>query len=74
MGRRCPRPRGFTQCYDETPIRKGWDGSMDVTYAATLTCPHCGALHAETMSDSSCQFFYRCDDCGAMLRPAEGDC
>ena len=47
---------------------------MDITYAATLTCPKCGAEHTETMTDDSCRFFYRCDRCGSTLRPAEGDC
>jgi hypothetical protein len=47
---------------------------MTIVYAATLTCPECGATHTETMSDDACQFFYRCDACGATLRPAEGDC
>jgi hypothetical protein len=47
---------------------------MDITYDATLTCPECGARHRETMTDDSCQFFYRCAACGATLRPREGDC
>jgi hypothetical protein len=47
---------------------------MDIVYEATLTCPECGAEHRETMTDSSCQFFYRCDACNVVLRPAEGDC
>lgn len=47
---------------------------MEIIYDATLTCPACGARHRETMTDSSCQFFYRCGTCGATLRPLEGDC
>jgi len=47
---------------------------MEITWTAILTCPECGAIHTETMSDGSCQFFYRCDACGVTLRPAEGDC
>lgn len=47
---------------------------MDVTDISTLTCPECGAQHTETMADDSCTFFYRCDQCGATLRPAAGDC
>ena len=46
---------------------------MEITWTAILTCPECGAIHTETMSDGSCQFFYRCDACGVTLRPAEGD-
>ena len=47
---------------------------MDISWKAILTCPACGAQHAETMSDRSCQFFYRCDQCGVTLRPSAGDC
>jgi hypothetical protein len=47
---------------------------MEIVYAAKLTCPECGTEHTETMTDDSCRFFYRCETCGATLRPAEGDC
>lgn len=47
---------------------------MTIIDIATLTCPECGAEHAETMTDASCQFFYRCERCGVTLRPADGDC
>lgn len=47
---------------------------VDIIHEATLTCPACGAEHIETMADGSCRFFYRCEACGATLRPAEGDC
>ena len=47
---------------------------MTIIDVATLTCPECGAEHTETMTDASCQFFYRCERCGVTLRPAEGDC
>ena len=33
-----------------------------------------GAERTETMTDESCQFFYRCNRCGTTLRPREGDC
>ena len=41
---------------------------------STLTCPVCGAQHTEQMSEDSCQFFYQCPSCEAMLRPKSGDC
>ncbi len=47
---------------------------MAIIFSATLTCPECGAEHIEPMTDSSCRFFYRCETCGVMLRPREGDC
>lgn len=47
---------------------------MDVVTSATLICPACGAEHTEHMTEDACQFFYRCDACGATLRPREGDC
>ncbi|WMT56523.1 GDCCVxC domain-containing (seleno)protein [Truepera radiovictrix] len=41
---------------------------------STVTCPHCGHQHTEQMSEESCQFFYKCKNCGTVLRPKEGDC
>lgn len=39
-----------------------------------LTCPQCGHVAAETMPTDSCQWFYDCRSCGAVLRPLPGDC
>ncbi len=47
---------------------------MDITYVATITCPHCGAEHTETMPEDACAFFYTCSACETTLRPAAGDC
>jgi hypothetical protein len=41
---------------------------------STITCPHCGHAQTETMPTDSCQFFYDCRGCGAVLRPKQGDC
>lgn len=41
---------------------------------ATITCPHCGAAKRETMPTDSCQFFYECTGCHAVLTPEPGDC
>jgi hypothetical protein len=41
---------------------------------STITCPRCGHRQAETMPTDSCQFFYDCKGCGAVLRPNEGHC
>jgi hypothetical protein len=39
-----------------------------------LTCPECGHVKRETMPQDSCQFFYECENCKRLLRPAAGDC
>ncbi|MCA8129887.1 hypothetical protein LGM75_26375 [Burkholderia multivorans] len=41
---------------------------------SVLTCPHCGFARCETMPTDSCQFFYECHACHAVLRPQPGDC
>ena len=41
---------------------------------SVLTCPQCGFQKEETMPTDSCQFFYECTNCHAMLRPKKGDC
>jgi hypothetical protein len=39
-----------------------------------ITCPECGHEATETMPTEACQFFYRCPECQALLRPKAGDC
>ncbi len=39
-----------------------------------LTCPQCGHKSRETMPTDSCQYFYECQGCGALLKPLQGDC
>ena len=41
---------------------------------AEITCPECGHRKAERMSVDACLWFYRCEACGALLRPKPGDC
>jgi rubredoxin len=41
---------------------------------SVITCPSCGFAKAETMPTDSCQFLYRCTNCGIVLRPKKGDC
>jgi hypothetical protein len=45
-----------------------------VQHVSTLTCPHCGHVSTDTMPTDSCQFFYDCAGCGAVLKPRPGDC
>jgi hypothetical protein len=39
-----------------------------------LTCPECGHRALETMAVDACRYFYDCAGCGALLKPAPGDC
>ena len=39
-----------------------------------ITCPNCGFSKEETMPEDSCQFFYECENCKAILKPLKGDC
>ncbi len=47
---------------------------MEAITRARLTCPECGVTKEEEMPTDVCQFFYDCTNCGALLRPREGDC
>jgi hypothetical protein len=47
---------------------------MTPQLASTLTCPECGHSKAETMPTDSCQWFYDCEGCHAVLKPKAGDC
>ena len=41
---------------------------------ACLTCPECGELQTAKMPTDACQHFYKCQRCGVMLKPKQGDC
>lgn len=41
---------------------------------AVITCPKCGFKKEEQMLTDACQYFYKCQKCGVMLKPKEGDC
>lgn len=43
-------------------------------YKSVITCPHCGFQKEEIMPEDSCQFFYECSNCQAILKPLAGDC
>ena len=47
---------------------------MKIELKSTLTCPKCGHQKEEEMDTVSCQFFYQCDACSAVLNPKSGDC
>ncbi len=46
----------------------------DVILQSIITCPKCGSEKEETMPTESCLFFYKCTNCGEVLRPNSGDC
>ncbi len=41
---------------------------------ATLTCPKCQAKQIAEMPIDACQHFYKCQNCGEMLKPKTGAC
>jgi hypothetical protein len=52
----------------------GTDYLLTGATTARITCPECGFQKVEEMPGDACQRFYRCEGCGALLRPREGDC
>ncbi len=47
---------------------------VEVRLRSTIVCPECGAATESQMPESSCQYFWDCPACGAVLRPESGDC
>jgi len=47
---------------------------MTEVIEAQITCPGCGFSKVETMPTDACQYFYRCERCGELLRPLPGHC
>ncbi|MER2511880.1 MAG: GDCCVxC domain-containing (seleno)protein [Nitrosomonas ureae] len=45
-----------------------------VILESTITCPQCGHKEIEIMPIDSCQYFYKCKNCKALLKPNSGDC
>ncbi|WP_415900918.1 GDCCVxC domain-containing (seleno)protein [Neptuniibacter sp. QD48_11] len=41
---------------------------------STITCPECGHAKMESMPTDACQWFYKCEGCGILLKPRSGDC
>ncbi|WP_425085763.1 GDCCVxC domain-containing (seleno)protein [Ruegeria profundi] len=40
-----------------------------VVLDSTLTCPECGRIETERMPTDTCQWFYECKSCRAVLKP-----
>jgi uncharacterized Zn finger protein len=45
-----------------------------LTLDSTITCPSCGFKRSEIMPTNACVHFYKCGDCGTVLKPKPGDC
>ena len=46
----------------------------EIADTSVIICPACGHRKAERMPTDACMYFYRCEGCGALLKPASGDC
>ena len=46
----------------------------EIITESEITCPECGHKKTEIMPTDSCQFSYKCDNCGIELHPKKGDC
>ena len=47
---------------------------MDIKIEAELTYPKCNTPQKVEMPTEACQHFYKCTNCGEVLKPKEGDC
>lgn len=47
---------------------------MYIELKSIITCPVCGHRKEETMSTTTCQYFYPCERCKTILKPLPGDC
>ena len=45
-----------------------------VEIKSIIRCPVCGFEKQEVMPEDSCQFFYECENCKAILKPGVGEC
>lgn len=46
----------------------------EIKPTSIIKCPNCGFTKEEIMPLNSCQFFYKCENCGIILRPKQDDC
>lgn len=47
---------------------------MQIKTVANLTCPFCKVKQQVEMPVNACQHFYKCINCGELLKSKEGDC
>ena len=41
---------------------------------SVIKCPECGFKKEEEMPLDRCEVLYKCEKCGAVLKPEDGDC
>ena len=46
----------------------------EILLKSTITCPMCGYKESEVMPTDSCQWYYECKECSALLKPKNNDC
>lgn len=46
----------------------------DIELLSTITCPECNFRKEEVMPENACVHFYKCKNCGSILKPKQGDC
>lgn len=47
---------------------------MEPKLKSRITRPQCGHQEQEIMPEHSCQYYYDCKMCHALLTPKQGDC
>ena len=47
---------------------------MSIKLYSNLKCPKCGFVEKVKMPEDACQYFYKCKNCGYLMKPLEGDC
>jgi len=46
----------------------------EIITKSIISCPECGFKKEEQMPGDACVYFYKCPNCGILLKPKEGDC
>ena len=47
---------------------------IELPIQSIINCPFCGFKKEEEIPVNACQYFYKCTNCGRILKPTEGDC
>lgn len=67
---RCVRLRIYMRC----PTKNKQQGVNQMVFEPAIRCPSRGFVKIETMPARSCQHFYECTNCHAIIKPKPGDC
>lgn len=46
----------------------------EIITKSIITCPECRFKREEQMPLDACVHFYKCHNCGMLLKPQKGDC